>query len=63
MTTLDISQQKRTSIILSKDIRVRKLLFAFVSDNDMVVNAVDLIKLLKCKAIYPQNFHRSLATD
>jgi ADP-specific Phosphofructokinase/Glucokinase conserved region len=43
--------------------RVRKLLFAFVSDNDMVVNAVDLMRHLECKADYPHTFHRSLATD
>lgn len=38
------------------------MLFAFVSDNDMVVNGIDLMKSLGCKSRHPANFHRSLAT-
>lgn len=43
--------------------RSRKLLFAFVSDNDMVVNGLDLMKGLNCVPSHPANFHRSLATQ
>lgn len=44
-----LSNQKIISKLhVLKVFRSRKLLFAFVSDNDMVVNAVELMKKLEC---------------